>query len=276
MSAKKKILAVLVNYGDEQISYLERVVNELTTFEKYETTIIVNSNIPLDLPSVEKVNVITLDNYQYLPLTCRKVIWDNKDNYDIFIYGENDHLFKEHHVDKHIEYSKLLPKDRITGLIQYEEDPQGNKYYPGYHADFEWDYTSVERHGDKVFAHFSNVHQATFIITQDELKSVGEVFNFNELVKVKRPNTLVRLVNKLKKALNLPYYRVKEYSVKCKVNTDVYEYANMKKLICISEFDDNLIHHLPNLYIEGNLGRTKQRSEDDKICLLYTSDAADE
>ena len=39
----------------------------------------------------------------------------------------------------------------------------------------------------------------------------------------------------------------------------------MKKLICISEFEDNLIHHLPNLYIEGNLGRTKQRSEDDKM-----------
>ena len=88
MSAKKKILAVLVNYGDEQISYLERVVNELNSFENYDTTIVVNSNISLELPNVETVNVITLDNYQYLPLTCRKVIWDNKDNYDIFIYGE--------------------------------------------------------------------------------------------------------------------------------------------------------------------------------------------
>ena len=31
----------------------------------------------------------------------------------------------------------------------------------------------------------------------------------------------------------------------------------MKKLICISEFEDNLIHHLPNIYINGENGRSK-------------------
>jgi hypothetical protein len=35
----------------------------------------------------------------------------------------------------------------------------------------------------------------------------------------------------------------------------------MKKLICISDFEDNLIHHLPNLYIEGKGGRQKLRSD---------------
>ena len=35
----------------------------------------------------------------------------------------------------------------------------------------------------------------------------------------------------------------------------------MKKLICISEFEDNLIHHLPNLYIEGLKGRNKLMSD---------------
>ena len=56
-----------------------------------------------------------------------------------------------------------------------------------------------------------------------------------------------------------------EYSVKCKVNTDIYQYAGMKKLICISEFEDNLIHHLPNLYIEGMEGRRKLRSDSEKM-----------
>ena len=52
-------------------------------------------------------------------------------------------------------------------------------------------------------------------------------------------------------------------SVKCKVNTDVYDFGGMKKLICVSELEDNLIHHLPNLYIEGIKGR-KQFNVDEQ------------
>jgi GR25 family glycosyltransferase involved in LPS biosynthesis len=37
----------------------------------------------------------------------------------------------------------------------------------------------------------------------------------------------------------------------------------MKKLICISEFKENIIHHLPNLYIDGLKGRNKNQSSDD-------------
>lgn len=58
---------------------------------------------------------------------------------------------------------------------------------------------------------------------------------------------------------------VNKYSVKCKVNTDIYEFGDMKKLICISEFEDNLIHHLPNLYIEGLKGRNKLISDSARI-----------
>lgn len=38
----------------------------------------------------------------------------------------------------------------------------------------------------------------------------------------------------------------------------------MKKVICISEFEKNLIHHLPNLYINGDKGRNKNQRSDDK------------
>ena len=52
-----KVLAVLVNYGDEQLSYLEYVVRELNSFKKYNVTVVVNSNIPLDIVGIDKVNV---------------------------------------------------------------------------------------------------------------------------------------------------------------------------------------------------------------------------
>ena len=98
-----KLLAVLVNFGDEQLNYLEEVVKELKSFKRYQVTVIVQSNIPLDIEGIDLVNVVKLNNYQLLPLTCRAEIWKRKDDFDVFIYGENDHLFLESHVDKHIE-----------------------------------------------------------------------------------------------------------------------------------------------------------------------------
>jgi len=259
-----KLLAVLVSYGDEQLNYLAKVVSELKQIKKYQVTIIVQSNIDIDIKGIDQVNVLTLEDYQLLPLTCRKVIWEHRNDFDIFIYGENDHLFLEKHIDKHLEYSKILPKNRIAGLIQYEENQKG-KYYPGYHLNFDWAYNSVETYDDKKFAHFTNTHQASFIITKEQLLNIGKKIDFSNLVEHKVPSLFQKVLNKIKKTINIPQSTPHNYSVKCKVNTDIYDYGGMKKMICISEFEDNLIHHLPNLYIEGSKGRNKFRSDDDRM-----------
>ena len=39
----------------------------------------------------------------------------------------------------------------------------------------------------------------------------------------------------------------------------------MKKLICISEFENNLIHHLPDIYIKGERGRNSLGSSEFKM-----------
>ena len=114
---KPSVLAVLVNFGTEQIEYLKSVVAELKSFSKYDVTVVVQSNIPLDMvDGIDTVNIVKLDNYQLLPLTCRKVIKDNAKNYDYFIYSENDHLWKESHVDKMIEYEKNTARRQDTGI----------------------------------------------------------------------------------------------------------------------------------------------------------------
>ena len=75
----------------------------------------------------------------------------------------------------------------------------------------------------------------------------------------------IGLIRKIKKTLGvkIPIHVI--YSLKCKVNTDIYQYAGLKKLICISEFEMNLIHHLPNLYIKGEKGRQMLWSSDDRM-----------
>ena len=255
MSKKKNLLVVIVNYGYDQLSYLNDMIIALRKFKKYNVKIVVNSNIPLDIDGIDKLNLFEelesfgfedllfklkiskkwsgrLYDFNFLPMTCRKTIIDEMDNHDYFIYSENDHLWLEHHVDKFIEYEKILPENRIAGLIQYEFNNSG-RYYPGYHSYFDWEYDSVEIHNNKVFAHFNNVHQACFLISSKQLKKISTSHDFKNFMSKK-----------------------KKYSIKCKVNTDIYEDCGLKKLICVSDFEENIIHHIPNLYIDG-LGSRK-------------------
>jgi hypothetical protein len=92
---------------------------------------------------------------------------------------------------------------------------------------------------------------------------IGKKINFNELVNTDR--IITKITRKIKKKLGFKVERQNKYSVKCKVNTDIYECSGMKKLICISDFDTNLIHHLPNLYITGAKGRNKLRSDSNRM-----------
>ena len=86
---------------------------------------------------------------------------------------------------------------------------------------------------------------------------VASNINFEKLVKFRFDYWLNTRLNSFRKLFKKPIKEPFRYSVKCKVNTDVYDFGGMKKLICLSEFEDNLIHHLPNLYIEGIKGRRK-------------------
>ena len=226
-----RLLAVLVNYGKEQLCYLQHVVKELNSFAGYDVDVIVNTNVPVRLANV-KQRIIKIKDNQLLPLTCRQTIWDNRNDYDVFYYGENDHLLLEHHVDNHLKYEELLPKDRISGLLQYEENDEGMSF-PAAHARYDWDFSSTEIHGGLRFAHFTNLHQACFILSRDQLLRIGELHDFTK------------------------FMGQSHYSTKCRVNTDIYQFTGMKKVICIDDIAGNMIHHLPNLYINGDNGRHK-------------------
>jgi hypothetical protein len=240
----KKILFVLVNYGFEQLHFLKQITQEIKSFKKYESRIIVHSNVHIADQNIDEIIIFdNLNNYQLLPLTCRNSIKKNINKYDLYVYGENDHLFLEHHFDKFLEYSKIIPEDRITGLIQYEANSENNLYYPAFFKKFDWDYTTVEEYDGKKFAHFKNIHQASFIINNNQLNRISKKYDFANF-----------------------FGDSPEYSVKCRVNTDIYKFCDMKKMICISDFKDNLIHHLPNVYIDGDNGRNKnQRSEHSRM-----------
>ena len=262
---KKKLLAVLANYGTEQLNYLEIVVKNLKSFKKYDVRVVVHSNVLLE--GIEGIDEVTLFekptgirslndflvkkkwgkkwsgrlfSFELLPMTCRKKIDEEAMNYDYFLFSENDHLWLEHHIDKFIYYESILPENRIAGLMQYEISDEG-RFYPAYHGDYDWDYSAVESYGNLLFAHFTNIHQASFLISQKQLLRIKEKHDFSNF-------------------LSTDHYRLMP-----KTNTDIYQYAGMKKLICISEFEQSLIHHLPNLYIRGDKGREELHSNEKRM-----------
>jgi hypothetical protein len=179
-------------------------------------------------------------SFKLLPMTCRKKIDEEAMNYDYFIFSENDQLWLEAHMDKFIFYESILPENRIAGLIRYEISDEG-RFYPEYHRDYDWDFSSVEKYDNLLFAHFTNVHQASFLISKRQLLKIKENYDFGNF-------------------LSSDHYRLMP-----KANTDIYQYAGMKKLICISEFEQNLSHHLPNLYIRGDKGRSRLGSNENRM-----------
>ena len=63
MSKKKNLLVVIVNYGYDQIPYLNDMIVALRGFKKYNVKIVVNSNIHPDNPDLDKLNLF--ENFEY-------------------------------------------------------------------------------------------------------------------------------------------------------------------------------------------------------------------
>ena len=47
MSNRKKILAVIVNYGEEQLGYLEQVIEQFNSFKNYNVEVVVHTNMSI-------------------------------------------------------------------------------------------------------------------------------------------------------------------------------------------------------------------------------------
>ena len=224
---KTRFLVVLANYGDEQLNHLCRVVEEFQKFDsdRFHVDIVIHSN---DHFAVESLNACEFaicrpENPHMIPSSCRRTIYERRQDYDLFLYSENDQLYRQTQIEAFIECTNILPENRIAGFLRYEEsgDDRG-RIYPDYFGAFRWKPRSVEVHGGKLFARFTNIHHAGFLLMKQHLDRVIERTDFLEI----RP----------------------PYNLKCSVGTNPYEYGDMTKMICISELERFLTHHLPDKY----------------------------
>jgi len=223
------ILVAIANYGNKNRDFLETVIKEYRSMP-HQVDIVVFSNIPKDLgPGIEVIVGLPSPNPWSLPFAHKRVFAERANDYDLFIYTEDDTLVTEQNIRAFLEVTRVLPENEIAGFMRYEVEPAGRKYYSTVHSHFHWLPESVRTIGEYAFARFTNDHSACYVLTQKQLRM----------------------------AIDSGGYLVgphdKRYDLLVTAATDPYTQCGLTKVICISHFQDFVVHHLPDIYI-GKLG----------------------
>ncbi len=230
-----KMLVAISNYGTANDRYRDRLLKEYLAMS-FGTDIVLMAEKVKDIPAHPNISLITglpsRDPWS-LPFLHRPLFIERQDDYDLFVYSEDDTLLTEANVNAFLEAERLLPEGMIPGFLRYEEGPDGQRYCSTMHAFYHWDVGSVAEYGGKLFGYYTNEHGALYILTRGQLK----------------------------KAIASGGYTVTPhagmYDMLVSAATDPYTMCGLKKMICLSDIQNFMLHHLPNIY-SINAGRSIQ------------------
>lgn len=228
-----RVLVAIASYGMTNAQYLARLIEEYRSMT-YSVDIIVLSNIPKELGSdVEVIIGLPTSDPRSLPFGHKQVFADRLDEYDLFLYSEDDTLITQKNIDAFLRASTVLSENEVAGFIRFETDADGEVFYPDVHGNYHWDVRSIRIRKGHTFAFFTNEHSACYILTREQLQRSIESGGF--------------LVG--------PHQG--KYDLLCSAATDPYTQCGFRKLICVSSLTDFVIHHLPNKYAR-RLGAEKR------------------
>jgi 2-polyprenyl-3-methyl-5-hydroxy-6-metoxy-1,4-benzoquinol methylase len=222
-----KILVVIANYGQANQPYLFRVLEEYRRMP-YDVDIVVVSDVPKELGDDVEVTVGLPDpNPWSLPFAHKKVLADRRNDYDLFIYSEDDVLVTQRNIEAFLEMTRVLPKDELAGFLRIETGDEGKTYFIDSHSHYHWQPGSVRERGEETFAFFTNEHAGLYMLNREQLRRVIESGAF--------------LVKPHDERYNLPETAA----------TDPYTQCGFRKMICLSRLDDVTVPHLPNKKHKG-------------------------
>jgi 2-polyprenyl-3-methyl-5-hydroxy-6-metoxy-1,4-benzoquinol methylase len=228
-SDRLKILAILANFGTKNDSYMQRLLEEYASMP-FDVHPVLLTNVAKNLG--EKVEIIVRppsgDPWSF-PFPHKQMMADHLDDYDLFIYSEDDTLITENNIDAFLKATEILRDNEVAGFMRSERGAEGETHFSTVHYHFHWDPCSVVSRGGQTFAFFSNEHSACYILTRAQLKRAIASGGF----------------------LVQPHQE--KYDLLVSAATDPYTQCGFRKLINISRFEDFVLPHLPNKYV-GKLG----------------------
>ena len=224
-------------YIESRICYINKIIDETNNYECLTDIFIHTNNNKLDIHSFNKytngsIHIICHDlstiHPYYLTWKCRELLQQQKNDYDIFMYIEDDILVPWKTIKYWLEYNeKLISMNYNLGFVRIEV--HNNIEYitdlPGYKFD-----TIININEDNYCVNNKNPYCAFWIYNKNE---------FNNFVNSKYYN-----IN------NIINYDIREKSaigLHC-IKTNYYK--NTLIPIINNELNDNCkIYHLPNNYV---------------------------
>jgi hypothetical protein len=135
MSSKASLLVAIANYGDIQLNELKILLENFIKFD-YNISFLIDTTYSLEeevknfsLPIACRVypSAVGMD----LPFKHRQYFCEKLDEFDYFLFTENDILVTQESIDFIVEKSNLIDDDEIIGFCRYEEK-EGVKYFTDY------------------------------------------------------------------------------------------------------------------------------------------------
>ena len=226
-----KILVAIASWGTTNDQYLAQLVHEYGSMS-FEVHVVVISNVRKTIVPGAELFLFdsTGKNPHSLPFSHKKIFADHLNEYDLFIYSEDDILITESNIRAYLGACAVLKENEIPGFFRFERGTDGHVNYPEVHGPFHWECQSVRLRGDHVFASFTNEHAACYAITRSQLRRAIATGGF----------------------LVEPHCGT--YDMICSASTDPYTQCGFEKVIGISPLDDFLVHHLSNRYLGTTFG----------------------
>lgn len=224
-----RVLVAIASFGERNLHHLKEIIQRYKSMAM-AVDIIVVSEAPKDLPPSVSVAIgLPSNNPWSLPFAHKPLFAERVDQYDLFIYSEDDIGVTEANLRAFLSATQVLRKDEIAGFLRYEKDAAGNLWMPDAHSMYRWDTGSVVDRGGQLFAQYTNEHAAFYVLTQAQLRHAIASGGF----------------------LREPYEA--KYDMLCAAATDPYTSCGFRKMVRVSDLKDFLIHHMSDRYA-GQMG----------------------
>ena len=222
-----KILIAIASYGNKNDNYLNTLLQSLREIS-YEKDIIVQSNIEKNLgDDIQCLIGLPNADPRSLVFAHRQLFIDNLNNYDLFLYTENDILITQQNIEAFLDISKMLPENQVLGFVRYEVNQENEIQLTDIHYQYHWTTKSVQCVQSKIFAQLNNYHSACYLLTQSQLSRAIQSGNYDNFPRISGSGGILEAAS-----------------------ADPFIDCGLEKVICLSDIDRFLVQHLPNNYID--------------------------
>jgi SAM-dependent methyltransferase len=220
-----RILMAIASHGTGQDHFLKKVVGEYRKLPTH-VRVVVLSNLDKPVEGAEVLVGLPSPDPYSLPFAHRKLFVENVEDYDLFIYAEDDTLFTGNHIEAFFEAQSKLRADEIPGFIRSEISPEGETFITSIHHHFRWIPGSVVERGGELFARLSNEHSGGFMVTRKQLKKAIASGGF----------------------MVSPH--AEKYGMLETAASDLYTQCGFRRLMCLSRIKEFIVRHLADKYYE--------------------------